>query len=351
MRLRTIFLNIAALLIGLFLALVILEAGLRLIGKAPPGGVAIATVQNFSKVPGIYDPQQDELDRRIAALPFRVRINSLGYRGPEFALIKPEGEIRVLMTGDSFTFGDFVDDHQTLPAQVQTMLQCRAPVVVVNAGMGGSSLPTQRQLIERGLVLLPDLVILTFYENDIADLESPHWELLAKNRDAKSRFPLSVVYPVIRQLAIWRLLQEMREKWRNRGRLDGAATVPAAAPSMDEQWRARRDRLRAQYARGLEELASFLGKNGIRFIVATFPSHLSLQNSIPSDDLTWIEALGRDLGIETVSFWEPLATSNLALEELYLLPHDGHPTPLAYSLVAAHIVRTIRQGAIQDLCP
>jgi len=351
MRLRSVFLNVAALLIGLLLALALLEGGLRLFGKVPPGGVAIASEKNFARVPGIYDPGQDELDRRVAELPFRVRINSLGYRGPEFPLAKPEGEIRVLMAGDSFTFGDFVEDEQTLPAQVQSMLQCRAPVLVVNAGMGGSSLPTQRHLIERGLALSPDLVILTFYENDIADLETPHWESLQRNREAKSRFPLSVVYPIIRHMALWRMLQETRERWRNRARLDGNQMQPAVASSTDERWRKRREVLRTEYARGLEDLTSFLGGKGIRFVLAAYPAHMSLQSSDPSDDLRWIETLGRDLGIEFVSLREPLVASNLALEELYLLPHDGHPRQRAYGLAAAHLVGEIRKGAIADLCP
>lgn len=350
MRLRPLLLNSAALALGLLLALALVEAGVRLTGATAPGGVAIATERSFARVPGIYEPGQDELDRRIQALPFRVRINSLGYRGPDFPLRKPDGEIRVLMAGDSLTFGDFVEDDETLPARVQVQLDCPHPTVVVNAGMGGSSIATQSHLIERGLVLEPDLVVLTFYENDIADLESPHWDLVAKNRTAKSRFPLSAIYPVIRKLASWRLLQEALAGWRNRSRVDGEPGTQGLGDAGAAQRRARHEKLRAEYASRLVDLADDLRRQGVPFLLATYPSHLTLQSAVRSDDLDWIEDFGRVNGIGVVSLWDPLFAARRPPEDLYLLPHDGHPTPLAYGIAAAHLAGAIRRGPLRDRC-
>ena len=57
--------------------------------------------------------------------------NALGYRGPGFPLVKRPGEFRILFTGDSFAYGDFVNDDQTLPAQLEQRLNGRCGTVRV----------------------------------------------------------------------------------------------------------------------------------------------------------------------------------------------------------------------------
>jgi len=348
-RLRPILAKVLILSTSVSITLVAAEVLLRLAGIAGPGGVATVSERNFDLVPGIYDPHQERIDRRVPELPFRVRINHLGYRGPDFPLSKVESEVRILMAGDSFTFGDFVDDHETLPAHVQRFLQCEKPVTVINAGKGGTTISTQRHLIERGLVLSPDLVILTFYENDFADLETPHWRLFEENRAARSRFPLSLTYPILRNLALWRVIQTARERWRSRHRLDNVQA--SAVPRQDDSTlAARQAALRSEYTERLAELSAFLRSRDVEFVLKTYPSHLTLRSGARSADLIWIEQIARQLGIETIEAWEPLATSGSSIEELYALPHDGHPRPHGYNLVAKHLVHELLQGVLGDVC-
>jgi hypothetical protein len=78
--------------------------------------VSTVTEKEFSSVPGILSPGQRVIDRRDPRLPHRVTTNSLGYRGREVAARKQPGELRILFAGDSFVYGDFVNDDQTLCA-------------------------------------------------------------------------------------------------------------------------------------------------------------------------------------------------------------------------------------------
>src|SRR6266853_4879445 len=98
------------------LALGISEIVLRVLGLAPVDGVATVTESEYARLPGIFAPDQTLIDRHRPALPFRVTIDSLGYRGANFLPHKPTGETRVVLAGDSFTYGEYVDDDQTLPA-------------------------------------------------------------------------------------------------------------------------------------------------------------------------------------------------------------------------------------------
>jgi hypothetical protein len=66
-----------------------------------------------------------------------IRINSRGYRGGEFAAGRGEDALRILVAGDSFTFGWGVDDQEAYPAGLQPRLAAAVPsrrVEVINAG-------------------------------------------------------------------------------------------------------------------------------------------------------------------------------------------------------------------------
>jgi len=98
----------------------------------------------------------------------KVKINSLGLRGPELGEV-PEGGYRVLVLGDSLTVGFEVEYEQTFTALLERQLtqELGAPVQVVNSGVRGYG--TDQELLyyrERGRYLKPDLVILVPTLND-----------------------------------------------------------------------------------------------------------------------------------------------------------------------------------------
>ena len=113
---RTWLFRVIAISTSLAVSLVLVEAGLRFFHLAPAGGLATVSQRDFDRLPGLYVPEQHIFDRRVPALPHRITIDSLGYRGADqFTRRKPPGEFRILMLGDSFTFGDFVNDEESLP--------------------------------------------------------------------------------------------------------------------------------------------------------------------------------------------------------------------------------------------
>src|SRR5206468_8813274 len=190
-RVRPVLIRGIAVGAGLLAGLVVVEGLLRVLGAAPTNGVNSVTEKEFSSVPGILSPGQRLIDRSNPRLPLFVTTNSLGYRGGELAARKPPGELRILFTGDSFVYGDFVHDDQTLPAQLEQRLRGRcAGVRVVNAGLGDATIVDEARLIDRGLRLSRDLVIVLCREDDSADLNhSSTWHRLAANTPAMPRFP------------------------------------------------------------------------------------------------------------------------------------------------------------------
>ena len=79
-----------------------------------------------------------------------VRINSLGWRGPEPSEVKPAGVHRVMFFGDSTVFGDGVEEELGFPNVTRRMLtdQLDRKVEVVNAAVPGYSSTQCRILFE-----------------------------------------------------------------------------------------------------------------------------------------------------------------------------------------------------------
>jgi lysophospholipase L1-like esterase len=111
---------------------------------------------------------------REAEFDTSIRVNSLGYRQDEFDPHKST-QRRILVIGDSFTFGYGVEEPDTYPRVLERELNkdgngnVSLPIEVVNAGV-----PTwwtdayYLYLKERGLALEPDLILLgLFMGNDI----------------------------------------------------------------------------------------------------------------------------------------------------------------------------------------
>src|SRR5262249_7198079 len=102
----------------------------------------------------------------------RVRTNRLGLRGPDVPPHDGE-EFRVLVLGDSVTFGDYVDEAQTYPTLLEHFLSERwpgRPVRVINAG--GPTVGTRDEaalLAELSPSLRADVVLVGFYLNDGLD--------------------------------------------------------------------------------------------------------------------------------------------------------------------------------------
>ncbi len=101
-----------------------------------------------------------------------VRINSRGLRGREMGPEKPPGGYRVLVLGDSQTFGWGVEDAECYPRVIEQGLrrQSRRPVEVINAGVPGTGTAQQLYFLEtEGWSYRPDAVVVGFFINDLGD--------------------------------------------------------------------------------------------------------------------------------------------------------------------------------------
>jgi len=97
-------------------------------------------------------------------------INNLGMHGPKRSKEKPKGAYRILVLGDSIAFGIGVKHNETFSADLERRLRLGNPghtIEVLNGGVIGYNTEQEyNYLVERGLELEPDAVVLAYCPND-----------------------------------------------------------------------------------------------------------------------------------------------------------------------------------------
>ncbi|RMD99393.1 MAG: SGNH/GDSL hydrolase family protein [Deltaproteobacteria bacterium] len=105
--------------------------------------------------------------------PIVYAIAPPGIRGESPEVPKPAETFRILVLGDSVTFGFGVAQEDTYPRRLEQALQARFPdrrVEVINAGVGGYSIYNETGWMEEyGMSLAPDAVLVGFCMNDVDD--------------------------------------------------------------------------------------------------------------------------------------------------------------------------------------
>jgi len=349
MRARKIFLLTC--FSGLLLAVtaVASELALRVSGHISTASIHAISSTDFERVPGMFEPNQSVEETPHPKLHYHATINSLGYRGPEFQRSKPPRTIRILCLGDSGTFGQFVNDDETLSANLEQMLREEGhSVEVINGGVPGTTIVDQVEILNRSLSLDPDIVILTFSENDIADLEAEpsQFAALAENRRIKGRAGLKTVYELVRDTALFNYFLKVRATWNAYA---APQVSPDLLPASLEDSRTHHEQLWETYSRHLEALLHTLTDRHIRVIFNGYPTHQRIGVDTFTDDrsrvqLNRAEALAKSMRITTVSLLPSFRETGLTKEELYHLPYDGHANKRGYLIQATALLPASREA-------
>ena len=128
----------------------------------------------------------------------RISTNRLGFRERRIDPKDP-GRYRIAVIGDSFTFGDGIEEQDRFSNLVQDL--AGPGYEVLNFGTRAHNLPQHLNTLERVLKLNPDFVLLQLYENDF---ETP-------SMDRPEAYPLwsaAVDRRMVRSFVMYRLLKD-----------------------------------------------------------------------------------------------------------------------------------------------
>jgi lysophospholipase L1-like esterase len=160
--------KLAAAAMAVLLALGLCELTARLFFPAPPEPAREPQLlfEVHPSVGFLHKPdQQGWLDDGLAT------INALGLRGSMPPTPKPRDEFRIVLVGDSTTFGWGVNDDETYGVHLERLLSRMAQgrqVRVVNAGVAAYDLEHAARLLRHlAPSLEPDLVLVGLFWNDL----------------------------------------------------------------------------------------------------------------------------------------------------------------------------------------
>ncbi len=142
-------------------------------------GVIDVNIPNYdpsgkSIVPNIHERTDDsyfEMRKNISQEwnGFFVRTNSLGLRDNEYWLQKGNSTYRIIVLGDSITFGFGAGQNDTYPKLLEEKLKKNNPDVEVwNAGIAAYNAYQENILLKKLINYEPDMIVIGFFQNDVS---------------------------------------------------------------------------------------------------------------------------------------------------------------------------------------
>ncbi len=115
----------------------------------------------------VFIPNAEVIDQDVP-----TKINLLGLKNKEIGLHKAKNILRILMFGDSFTYGAGLKIKETLPSQLERRLNIEkrvdVEIQVLNFGVSGmNTFQETMYALNYGLKFDPDIIMIQWLYNDI----------------------------------------------------------------------------------------------------------------------------------------------------------------------------------------
>lgn len=351
--------GLITMVVTIVLCLLLLEGIFRVVFFQPRGRVAVPYEFQLSELDGVpyeltpnnkYEWKYGARHLFDGGFSIPVRTNAMGFRDDPVILPKPEGTIRILAVGDSFTWGLGVAEQDGWVEQLETMLQHKMsqPVEVINTGVGSWNTEVEAAFLAgRGMALEPDAVILGFLINDFRAADTGYaiddkGYLVTRFKDGKrppnaARLHLqSLLYEEESQGSFWQRIVESSHliRW-----ISGRKIKTEKQQLMMYNDKASKNRI----WNALDRIYRMTENSGIPLYVLIFPY---VEDPVPPSEKADLDELAdvcRAAGVPYLRMENAL--DGIPPEELWVHPRDHHPNARAHHLYAKHIVSNLFANA------
>lgn len=346
-RIRSLSKNLILMVLSTSIFFLAVEMVFRVADLAPTRTLDYPDAETWAASPGPFRPDQDFVDRLNPGLPHRIRINSHGFRGPDFELRKAVGTYRILILGDSYVFGDYVNDDETFPASLERALREVSPgrpVHVVNAGVNGYTITDEIDLaLEKGFDLDPDAVVVGFVLNDLADMTRAISTRENQRIEARrlSDSPLSPLKSVLRRTATYNLLFILKARLMGRMRMDPTVQEVPIRHLLEPPYDARTEELFERYGKELSRLEEACRARGARLLLVLFPFYEQVIGRASADAQERIRGIAEEAGVEVIDLLPDFLAAGAGAPGLFLMPLNHHPSPAGYRVASGSVARLL----------
>ena len=325
--------NIIFFLIGLVAFSFFLELFLRFVVKVPNHRLKNADLETSLQIPGIFKPGQDfvRVDLHKEELPYRIIINSKGLRGKDFEIKKKKDTFRILCLGDSYTFGILINQGETYPEQLESILnnnnQSGLQFEVINAGVSGYTLSDEYDFYRNKLYKLnPNLVIIAFVMNDVPDYSrsiSP-WRSQQKNAEFWSRKKyISFLRDRLIDTSIYNAKKILLAYMRATGWNDS----PDVYLIVNKYYDSNTMELWNKYFDTLIQFKKDLDEKGTELLLVIFPVYAQIYENATVHPQEYFIKRCSEIGVETLDLTPAFRESAKKGKKLFYMPIADHPTP------------------------
>lgn len=284
-------------------------------------------------------------------------VNAQGCRDYGHDRQRPDNPLRVMVIGDSFTFGQSVEMAQTYPARLEQALRERGiPAEVTNWGVGGYNMWQHIKVLEnKVLPLAPDLIVLGVFFNDIGVEPPPGYG----TPGFRIGVPGEVGPGWLARSAAWNLMSNLNfifeSKFRHqRGHayLQGIeerhrhlGPENPGHPTHKLLYGKAPPDVYARFEKELERFNAAAQKAGVPVLVAMLPDAAQLHHPDA-------QAVNRVVAASAAAVGLPFVDVTPALEKdpdprtLYLFPRDPHNSPKGYAIIGRRIAEAIVDYAL-----
>ena len=278
---------------------------------------------------------------RTDEFDFDYRHNRLGFRDEDHEIAKPEGTVRIVALGDSFTYGWGADYEATWLRRIETTLDSRpdrrGPVEVIKLGIPGYHPRTELLVWEHhGRGYDPDLVVVGVGAGDVVDTRydmlDPFGGRLVdsvrRRRAALMGHPGRTLYlhwQSSRVPLIW--AAGLRGYLALPDRFDTSRVYEAGGP-FEDAW--------IETERRLTRLARATTDGGARLLVIYLPTNLAV--GAERDAAARVRRWGERSGVDVVDTLPALREAEKSTRAPLYWPKDRHPTAEGYRVISRAVL-------------
>ncbi|WP_447971246.1 SGNH/GDSL hydrolase family protein [Nitrospira sp. M1] len=284
-------------------------------------------IKRVSKIPGMGHEHVPNQSGTYMGVP--VAINAVGWRDKDYTVEKPNDVVRIMMLGDSVTFGWGAEPEGVTSYVLESLLnQQESPkgFEVLNTGIGNTNTAMQTAyFLHEGFRYDPDIVVLNYFINDAEPTPSRTQNVFVEHSYAAVFFA-------------GRLDVFMRSYF---GRGDWLSYYRDLYAERQSGWVATQEAIR--------QLVEFCREQNIQVIMVNYPE---LHQVAPYPFTQVTDLIARQAESLNVPFLDLLpAVQAEEPHSLWVTPTDAHPNGKAGNLFARRLQQALLEHFPQYFTP
>ena len=327
---------------SIFISLIVMETAMRL-WNPPIARPEMAQLHRASPFLG-WDLIPSTFG--IGFMGETYNINSFGFRDTEYEIEKQPATSRIMVIGDSFTFGARVNQEDTYPKQLEKALNSlNIRCQVINCGVIGHNMWQHYEVLKRKVLPFhPDLVILGLFVDDLSGSVSPNEK--SDKYHGVNPFENRNLFGILEHSSLWNFLRNANAIYEYKYRYRRGYSYMETIGERKKEWgsenptninykimsgKAEKKKY-LDFSDTLKKFVKLANAEGAKVLVATIPDSVQLNEPHLQAVNLFIQQVCKNLEVPFLDL-TPILESEKDHKSLYLFPFDAHNSPKGLRLI------------------